>query len=66
MTDDTANALVIRGRAVRFDENGLACLNDIWSAAGFTKNHRPGDWSRLPGTRRKMERVLELITGKIP
>lgn len=61
---DPANALVIRGRSVRFDENGLACLNDIWSAAGFTKNQRPGDWSALPGTRRKMERVLELITGK--
>lgn len=59
-----ATALAIRGRTVRFDENGLACLNDIWTAAGFTKNQRPGDWSALPGTRRKMERVLELITGK--
>ena len=62
--DDTTNALVIRGRSVRFDENGLACLNDIWKAAGFTKHQRPNDWSRLPGTIKKMERVLELNTGK--
>lgn len=64
MTDDTAKALVIRGRDIRFDENGLACLNDIWKAAGFTKNHRPFDWQRLPGSNSKIERVLELITGK--
>lgn len=64
MTDDRCAALAIRGRDVRFDENGLACLNDIWQAAGFTKNRTPGDWSRLPTTRRKMERVLELVTGK--
>ena len=61
---DPASALVIRGQNVRFDEGGLACLNDIWSAAGYTKNQRPGDWSRLEVTRRKIERVLELITGK--
>lgn len=64
MSEDVANDLVIRGRNVRFDENGLACLNDIWKAAGFTKNQLPGEWSRLPTTRRKMERVLELVTGK--
>ena len=64
MTDDTANALVIRGRNVRFDENGLACLNDIWKAAGYSENKRPHDWQRLPGSNAKIERVLELITGK--
>lgn len=64
METDPTTALVVRGRDVRFDENGLACLNDIWSAAGFTKNQQPGQWSRLPTTIRKMERVLELVTGK--
>lgn len=64
MTNDDSNPLVVRGRKVRFDENGLACLNDIHRAAGFSKNQRPSDWSPLPGTRKKMERVLELITGK--
>ena len=36
--------LIIRGRAIRADDNGLICLNDIWTAAGFTKNMRPADW----------------------
>lgn len=58
------NQLTIRGRKIRFDSDGLACLNDIWTAAGFTKNNRPGDWQRLPTTIRRIERVLKLITGK--
>lgn len=64
MTDDPSRALVVRGRQVRFDDSGLACLNDIWQAAGFTKNQQPGEWSRLLTTRRKIERVLEIVTGK--
>jgi hypothetical protein len=56
--------LVIRGRQIRFDKAGLANLNDIWTAAGFTKNQRPGDWVRLATTIRRIERVLKLITGK--
>ena len=56
--------LVIRGRSIRADEQGLICLNDIWTAAGFTKNQRPGDWARLPTTVKRIERVLALITGK--
>lgn len=56
--------LTVRGRAIRVDENGLTCLNDIWRAAGFSQNHRPHDWQRLPGTNAKIERVLKLITGK--
>ena len=61
---DIANALTIRGRDIRFDENGLACLNDIWTAAGFTQTQRVNDWSRLPTTLKKIERVLEIVTGK--
>lgn len=64
MSDDTVTDLVVRGRAVRFDENGLACLSDIWKAAGYTKNRTPAQWQRLPTTNRKIERVLELIVGK--
>lgn len=56
--------LKIRGRAVRADENGLVCLNDIWRAAGFRKNQRPNDWARLTTTLKRIERVLALITGK--
>lgn len=59
-----ALSVTLRGRAVRFDENGLACLGDIWSAAGFTKNQRPSDWMRLPGTMKLVEAVLTKVTGK--
>lgn len=64
MSNDASAALAIRGRDVRFYENGLACLNDIWAASGYQKNKRPHDWQRLPGTNLKIERVLELNTGK--
>jgi hypothetical protein len=57
-------ALTIRGRTVRVDENGLACLNDIWKAAGFSANRRPLDWAALYTTQKRIERVLKLITGK--
>lgn len=59
-----SNSLTIRGRKIRIDQDGLACLNDIWSAAGFTKNQRPNDWSQLGTTIRRVEQVLKLITGK--
>jgi hypothetical protein len=57
-------SLTIRGRAIRVDENGLTCLNDIWSAAGYTKHRRPNDWQRLATTNPRIIRVLALITGK--
>jgi hypothetical protein len=56
--------LTIRGRAIRVDENGLTCLNDIWSAAGYTKKRRPNDWQQLATTNPRIIRVLALITGK--
>jgi hypothetical protein len=56
--------LVIRGRTVRADENGLVSLNDIWEAAGFSKNQKPHDWSRLATTQKLIEAVLVRNTGK--
>lgn len=64
MTNNEALSVTLRGRTIRFDENNLACLNDIWRAAGFTKNQRPSDWMRLPSTIRLIEAVLVRITGK--
>lgn len=64
-TDPSRNQpLVIRGRTIRVDESGLTCLNDIWRAAGFSKNQRPSDWAALMTTHTRIERVLKLITGK--
>lgn len=56
--------LVIRGRVIRADRNGLICLNDIWSAAGFSKHRRPSDWLRLETTNPRIQRVLKLVTNK--
>jgi hypothetical protein len=56
--------LVIRGRTVSADENGLVSLNGIWEAAGFSKNQRPYDWSRLATTQKLVEAVLVRNTGK--
>lgn len=61
---DEPKPLIIRGRAIRADDDGLICLNDIWTAAGFTKHQRPFDWMRLYTTQSRIERVLKLITGK--
>lgn len=62
--DNEPRQLVIRGRTIRVDAGGLCCLNDIWSAAGFTKNLRPSDWAALYTTHARIERVLKIKTGK--
>ncbi|UES51561.1 KilA-N domain-containing protein [Roseibium aggregatum] len=54
----------IRGKKIQIDENGLVCLNDIWEAAGFSKNQKPSDWTRLSSTRKLIEAVLTKATGK--
>lgn len=66
MVEETSdsNALKIRGREIRKDENGLVCLNDIWRSAGFTKNRRPGHWQALVTTNPRIIKVLSLITRK--
>lgn len=56
--------LTVRGRVIQFDDNGLIRLNEIWSAAGFSKHRRPSDWTRLETTKRLITAVLERITGK--
>lgn len=67
MTDETTrNRLVVRGRSIRSDANGLVCLNDIWEAAGFRTNQRPRDWWRLPSTRNLASALLDRIVGKSP
>lgn len=64
MTSEYALTVTLRGRKIRFDENNLACLNDIWSAAGFTKNQRPHDWMRLGTVQKLIQEVVKRNTGK--
>ena len=56
--------LKLRGKSIRFDENGMACLNDIWKAAGFSKNQTPGDWLRLETVKRYLVAAYKQQTGK--
>lgn len=55
---------VIRGRPIHVDEKGFVCLNDIWNAAGFSKNQRPTDWKELPVTANLMIALMEQNSGK--
>lgn len=65
MSDQSkSNFPKVRGRDVRLDPDGLVCLNDIWSAAGYSKNQKPNDWRRLPYVTQLELAVLERITGK--
>ena len=56
--------LKIRGQSVRSDNDGMVCLNDVWAAAGYSKNQRPNDWGRLASTNKLVEAVLAKVTGK--
>lgn len=49
--DVVANLPVLRGHAVRKDDQERICLNDIWRAAGSPANHEPSDWRALPSTK---------------
>ena len=47
MTETKFNNVVLRGRKIRSDANGLISLKDIQSAAGFRTSHFPAEWRRL-------------------
>lgn len=64
MRPENGLPLKIRGKIIRVDKHGLVCLNDIWRAAGFSKNLKPGDWMRLGTVHRLIEAVLKRITGR--
>lgn len=44
------NEMMIGGAAVRRDDVGRFCLNDLHRAAGGAKRHQPSDWQRLKQT----------------
>ena len=58
--------LQVRGRTVRSDENGLVCLTDIWKAAGFSVNQKPGQWQGHDSTKRLMIALLDRIGAENP
>jgi hypothetical protein len=56
--------LKIRGQTIRADANGLISLTDIWAAAGFSVNQKPGHWQRHDSTQKLMVALMERIGGK--
>lgn len=56
--------IMVRGRVVRTDENGLIRLNDIHTASGFSKNRTPNDWQALEITKRLILKAATVTTGK--
>jgi hypothetical protein len=56
--------VLFKSARIRVDEKGLICLNDLFKAAGFSKNQTPGDWMRLSTYQREYSALLKKITGK--
>lgn len=56
--------ITVRGRKIDFQDGHLICLDDLWSAAGFTKTKRPSEWYQLAMIKSLHTAVLERVTGK--
>lgn len=51
------NALTITGVAIRQDEQGRYCLNDLHKASGGHSNHRPSKWLRYDQAKALIEEI---------
>lgn len=56
--------LKIKGRAIRVDDTGRVSLNDIHTAAGFSKNQTPADWNALDSAKKLITATIRKLTGK--
>jgi hypothetical protein len=56
--------MLFKKSRIRVDENGLVCINDIYTAAGFSKNQSPADWIQLIGTKKEIGALIKKKTGK--
>jgi hypothetical protein len=59
MASPPSNFPVIRGRIIQVDDKGFVCLNDIWRAAGFSKNQSPSHWTVLGITEKLIVALLD-------
>src|SRR4051794_20699090 len=53
--------LVLRERAIRTDDLGRICLNDIWASGPFKETQRAYEWWRYSGARKLAEALLERL-----
>lgn len=58
--------LKIRDRAIRTDELGRICLNDIWASGPFPDTKRAHEWWRYAGARTLAEALLARMGKKPP
>jgi hypothetical protein len=65
-SNSESNALILKGRRIREDANGLLCLNDIYVAARRPKNQSPGQWYRLPSVPKLVMALYEKTVGFSP
>jgi hypothetical protein len=63
MSAEIINPLAVRGRAIRTDEKGRICLNDIWAAGNFRPNQKSQDWWRNDATKRLVKALLARLPG---
>ncbi len=56
--------MLFKKSKIRVDDNGLVCLNDIHTAAGFSKNQGPSDYMALPNAQKEVSALIRKKTGK--
>jgi KilA-N domain len=59
-------SIKIRERAVRTDEMGRICLNDIWASGAFSNDRQAKEWWRYAGARNLAEALLERMGRRRP
>lgn len=56
--------MLFKKSKIRVDEDGLVCLGDIHTAAGFTKNQTPSDYMALHSAQKEVVALVKKKTGK--
>lgn len=54
---------ILRSKALRTNDDGLVCLNDIWAIAGSPHARRPGEWKRTAAAKRITGALSRRIMG---
>lgn len=56
--------MIFKSTRIRVDAEGRVCLNDIHTAAGFSKNQKPHDWLALPSAKGAIAALIHHNSGK--
>lgn len=61
-SESEENQIILRGKAIREDVDGLLCLDDIWELARAKTTRAPKIWRVKPSTKRLEEELLKKVT----